>query len=172
MLHSRPAAVKSATCDPHRKMAQAPMLERNVLLTMVGVPHHGCCMPMVPEDGARPTPKSFSDHELHKSKKKLRRIRQRPAGNPCPCSNNTMPSLRLTNRPSNSRSLPRNHTAPQWARLWVRLWHNHRLDSGNLSHEPCSTTPSSRQTSRPANSQTHHCNCTDRPASAAKSRWA
>jgi len=120
---------------------------------------------------------ALGQHQNHaattdRTRFKLRRILQRPVGNPCPCSNNTRPSLRLTNRPSNSRSLPRNHMAPQWARLRVRLWHNHRLDSGNLSHEPCSTIPSSRQTSRPANSQIHRCNCRDLQASAAMSRWA
>jgi len=44
------------------------MLERQVLLTLVGVPVHGRCMPMATEDGARPTPKSFSDHYLYENK--------------------------------------------------------------------------------------------------------
>merc|ERR1712050_297018 len=41
-------------------------------------------MPMVPEDGARPTQKSFSDHELHKSKKKAQAHPPAAGGQPLP----------------------------------------------------------------------------------------
>jgi len=121
-------------------------------------------MPMAPEDGSRASTKAMHRPLLKPS---IKRILQLRVDNLCPCSHNTTPFWRPTSQPSNSRNQPRNHTAPQWAP--VRLWHNRHLDSGNPSHEPCSTTPFSLQTSRPASSQIHHCNCRDLLASAAKS---
>merc|ERR1719445_993494 len=114
-------------------------------------------MPIEPEDGSQASAKVMHQ-PLDKSK--LRRTLQRQVGSPCPCSNNTMPSWPRTNLPSNSRSPPRNRTAPRWEQS-VRPWHNRRLDSGNPFHELGSTTPSWAQTNPPANLQIHPRNCRD-----------
>merc|ERR1712176_749302 len=54
----------------------------------------------------------------------LKHIHQLPAGNPCPCSRNTMPSLQQTNLPSSWRILHRNHMVQKTSRTHRPGWGN------------------------------------------------
>jgi len=85
---------------------------------------------------------------------RLRRILQLQLGNPCPCSNNTKPSWRQTNRPSNWRIQHRNRMARTTSRTL-------RPDLGTPCHGLCSTTPFWPQTTRPASLRIHPGSCKD-----------
>jgi len=83
----------------------------------------------------------------------------RYSGNPCLHSHSTMSSLVHSSRQPNWQSLHCNRTEPTWCRAKSRSrcpgW-------GSPFRGPCSTKPSCRLTSRPANSRNRRRNCKDR----------
>jgi len=83
----------------------------------------------------------------------------RYSDNPCLHSRSTKSSLVHSSRQPNWRSLHCNRTEPTWCRAKSR---SRCPGRGSPFRGPCSTKPSCRLTSRPANSRNRRRNCKDR----------